>query len=137
MNLFKTRIADGRIADGALAAPLSRWSPATLADLAGREVTLGVRAEDLHLDPAAAGPGAGRVGGRVFAVEPLGAETLLAVEVAPGIECTARLPRDTRARVDESVEFAFPAGAAYLFDAATGLAIPADAPGAGVAGSRR
>jgi multiple sugar transport system ATP-binding protein len=85
----------------------------------------GVRAEDLHLDPAAAGKGGGSIKGRVFAVEPLGAETLLAVDTDGG-ECTARLPRDTRAEIGASVELFFGAEAAYLFDATSSRAIPAD-----------
>ncbi len=139
MNLVTTRLTSGsgtaRIETASVRAPLARWSPATLASLAGREVVLGVRAEDLHLDAAAAGAGAGRVVGEVFAVEPLGAETLVAIEAEGGFECTARLPRDTRARVGERVELFFPARAAYLFDAGSTLAIPPDRADAGPPGA--
>ena len=86
---------------------------------------LGVRAEDLHLSPEAAGAAAGRIRGRIFAVEPLGAETLVAVETEGGAECTARLPRDTQARVDETVDFFFRPDAAFLFDAQSTAAVPA------------
>jgi multiple sugar transport system ATP-binding protein len=129
MNLFTLPVAEdgARVGNAAVAAPLSRWREPTLRNLAGREAILGVRAEDLHLDPAAAGAGGGSIRGRVFAVEPLGAETLLAVETEAGVECTARLPRDVTARVGESVELHFPASAAYLFDKASGQAIAADA----------
>ncbi|GJD53660.1 Oligosaccharides import ATP-binding protein MsmX [Methylobacterium crusticola] len=137
MNLFTVRAPAeaGALEAGAIRAPLPRWRPDRLGALAGREVVLGLRAEDLHLDPAAAGPEGGRIRGRVFAVEPLGAETLLAVEVPGGHECTARLPRHIRARVGETVDLHFPASAAYLFDAGSGLAIPADRPDAARAGA--
>ncbi|ACA15832.1 ABC transporter related [Methylobacterium sp. 4-46] len=125
MNLFPARLAEAGVAEAAVTAPLARWRSGTLGP-AGREIVLGVRAEDLHLDRAAAGEAGGSVRGRVVAVEPLGAETLLVVEGEGGAECTARLPRGTRARVDEAVELHFAADAAYLFDAATRRAIPAD-----------
>ena len=137
MNLFTmTGAADGeRIGGESVAGPLSRWSEAARGPYRGREAILGVRAEDLHLDAAAAGAGGGRIRGRVFAVEPLGAETLLAVETEGGVECTARLPRDVTARPGELVELHFSASAGYLFDKATGKAVPADA-GAAVAAPR-
>ncbi|CAN7674499.1 ABC transporter ATP-binding protein [Bosea sp. LjRoot237] len=127
MNLFTLPVAtDGeRIGGETVSGPLSRWSEAARAPHMGREAIFGVRAEDLHLDAAAAGAGGGSIRGRVFAVEPLGAETLLAVETEGGVECTARLPRDVTARPGELVELHFPASAGYLFDKATGKAIPA------------
>jgi multiple sugar transport system ATP-binding protein len=79
----------------------------------------------LHLDPVAVGDQPnGRLRGRAFAVEPLGAETLLAIETDGGIDCTARLPRDIRVTPGETVDLWFAADAAYLFDAETGRAIP-------------
>ena len=66
------------------------------------------------------------------AVEPLGAETLLAVEthaVAAGgtrTEITARLGRNVEARVGDAVRLHFDPAAVYLFDPATGAAIPGD-----------
>jgi multiple sugar transport system ATP-binding protein len=129
MNLFTTRVAadanGGRIESEAILAELTRWMPQTLAAVGARDVVLGVRAEDLHLDPAGAGPGGGSIKGRVFAVEPLGAETLLAVDTDAG-ECTARLPRDTRAEIGASVELFFGPEATYLFEATSTRAIPAD-----------
>ncbi|MGY2053085.1 ABC transporter ATP-binding protein [Methylobacterium sp. JK268] len=125
MNLFPTQLSETGLAGGAAAASLARWRGGSLGP-AGRAIVLGVRAEDLHLDPGAAGEGGGRLRGRVVAVEPLGAETLLVVEAEGGTECTARLPRGTRARVDEVVDLHFAADATYLFDAETCRAIPAD-----------
>jgi multiple sugar transport system ATP-binding protein len=131
MNLFTVPVtggADGaRVDTAAIATPLMRWSPETLARYAGRRAVLGVRAEDLHLAAAAAGDAPGRIRGRIFAVEPLGAETLLALEVEGGSECTARLPRDTRARVGEAVDLFFRPEAAFLFDPESTAAVPARA----------
>ena len=107
----------------AAAAPLALWRPSTLAAHAGRELIMGVRAEDLRLgDPPA---GCGHVRGRVDAVEPLGAETLVLVAGA-GTEVTARLGRDVPVRVGETVTLHFEADAVYLFDPVTTLAIPRD-----------
>jgi multiple sugar transport system ATP-binding protein len=133
MNLFTQPLMSDdsayRIDGPTIQAPLVRWAPATLAPLAGRPVVLGVRAEDLHLDPARCGdPAQGRLRGRAFAVEPLGAETLLAIETEGGIDCTARLPRDIRVTPGEMVDLCFAARAAYLFDAETGRAVPGAAP---------
>ena len=126
MNLFTVPVSgEARIRTAAIDTPLSRWTPAALAPLSGRAVVFGVRAEDLHLSAEAAGAGPGRVRGRIFAVEPLGAETLVAVETEGGTECTARLPRDTRASVGEVVDLFFRPEAAFLFDAQTTAAIPA------------
>ncbi|GGF71595.1 ABC transporter ATP-binding protein [Azorhizobium oxalatiphilum] len=128
MNLFTLPVASNgaEIGGGPVLGPLSRWREATLAKLAGQEAILGVRAEDLHLSREAAGAAGGTIRGRVFAVEPLGAETLVAVETDGGVECTARLPRDVAARVDEVIDLHFAASATYLFDKASGKAIPAD-----------
>ncbi len=126
MNLFTLPIGQGSVGAKGIEAPLIRWREATLAPVAGREAVFGVRAEDLHLDPALAGGEArGRIRGKVVAVEPLGAETLLLVETAAG-ECTARLPRDVAVRPGEVVDLHFAATAAYLFDGESKKAVPAD-----------
>jgi multiple sugar transport system ATP-binding protein len=108
--------------------PLTRWSPAVLGKLAGQQVTVGVRAEDLHMNKAAMGSEPlGYVRGRAVAVEPLGAETLLLIEIEPGVEWTARLPRHIPISPDEIVDLYFPASAAFIFDATTGLAVIGEA----------
>jgi multiple sugar transport system ATP-binding protein len=108
--------------------PLTRWSPAVLGKLAGQQVTVGVRAEDLHMNKAAMGSEPfGHVRGRAVAVEPLGAETLLLIEIEPGVEWTARLPRHIPISPDEIVDLYFPASAAFIFDATTGLAVIGEA----------
>ena len=123
MNLLPITIHGDRAEAVSIQAPLACWQPDTLARHQG-PATLGVRAEDLVL-------GSGndadcRIQAHVFAVEPLGAETLLAVELPGGAEVTARLGRDAGATVGEAVTLHFPPTCAYLFDAKTGLAIPRD-----------
>jgi len=133
MNLFTQPLLEAdaiyRIDSPTIQTPLTRWDVAVLAPSAGRPIILGVRAEDLHLDRALCGdPAPGRLRGRAFAVEPLGAETLLAIETDGGIDCTARLPRDIRVTPGETVDLFFAARSAYLFDAETGRAIPGTQP---------
>ena len=103
--------------------PLARWSAAHLAT--GGGVQVGIRPEELVLTHGESGPGA-RLRGTVVAVEPLGAETLVAVELAGGAgELTARLHRDTAVGRGEEVTLSVPEPALYLFDGASGKAIPA------------
>jgi multiple sugar transport system ATP-binding protein len=128
MNLVTATVAavdTGHVARGqTLETPLTRWSPATLVKLTDQKMTVGVRAEDLHMNKAALGnEPVGHVRGRAIAVEPLGAETLLLVEIESGVEWTARLPRHVPVSTDEIVDLYFPAGAAFVFDATTGLAV--------------
>ncbi|WP_051679105.1 sn-glycerol-3-phosphate ABC transporter ATP-binding protein UgpC [Xanthobacter sp. 91] len=126
MNLMDATLsaATRRATSPALDAPLARWSDGVLQARDGRKVTLGVRAEDMAIDPAALdGAPSGRVTGRTIAVEPLGAETLLLLELPGGGEITARLPRHVTATPDQEVVLFFRADAAYLFDAETGDAI--------------
>ncbi|MEH2471752.1 multiple sugar transport system ATP-binding protein [Nitrobacteraceae bacterium AZCC 2161] len=121
--------ATGHLARSAsLESPLTRWAPAVLGGLVDRKITLGVRAEDLQMNEAALGSEPfGHVRGRTIAVEPLGAETLLLVEVEPGVEWTARLPRHVPVSTDEIVDLYFPASAAFIFDATTGRAVIGEA----------
>jgi multiple sugar transport system ATP-binding protein len=109
---------------GAFAVPLAGWRPQ---DVAGREVLFGVRPESLA-EPHAARPGAATaaLGGTVLIVEPLGAETLLSVDLG-GHRVVARVNGESRARVGERIELRLDTGAAHLFDPATTKAIARDA----------
>jgi multiple sugar transport system ATP-binding protein len=109
-------------------APLALWRSATLGPHIGQRLTIGVRAEDLRLGPlpnAAPPGGVGYICGRVDAIEPLGAETLVLV-AAHGFEVTARLGRDVPARVGEVVSLSFDAASVHLFDPATTNVIAKD-----------
>jgi multiple sugar transport system ATP-binding protein len=132
MNLATAVVAASSAGHAARSAsldtPLTRWSPAVLGGFVDRKVTIGVRAEDLQMNKAALGSEpSGHVRGRAIAVEPLGAETLLLIEVEPGVEWTARLPRHVPVATDEIVDLYFPASAAFIFDATTGLAVIGEA----------
>jgi multiple sugar transport system ATP-binding protein len=134
MNLFTAPVAADRgsfsFDGGAIRSRLVRWAADTLSPLAGKPAVLGVRAEDLHIERSRAGDSEhGSVSGRVFAVEPLGAETLAVIETGHGAECTARLPRTVSLKPGEKVEFFFDPRCAYLFDVETGKALPATSPG--------
>jgi multiple sugar transport system ATP-binding protein len=130
MNLVElpvVRDGDAILAgQSSIAAPLTLWSPGMLAPYVGRTLIVGVRAEDLS--PGAGPPGSGRIMATVFAVEPLGAETLLAMEI-DGVkgEVTARLGRNVSARAGDQVTMHFNPAAVHLFDPATGLVIGKDA----------
>jgi multiple sugar transport system ATP-binding protein len=95
--------------------------------MAGKTAIFGVRAEDLHLESdAVPGQKHGSIKGRAFAVEPLGAETLLLVETEPGVECTARLSRHLKVRPGDEVELFFSTEATFLFDSDSGRAVGSD-----------
>jgi multiple sugar transport system ATP-binding protein len=130
MNLVDLAVTRGTATGAGIHVPLARWSGATLAAHEGRTMTVGVRAEDLQLGEGPAG--AGHIDAQVFAVEPLGAETLLAVETqfagetGARTEITARLGRNITARVGDAVRLHFDPSAVFLFDPATTQAIPGD-----------
>jgi len=130
MNLMKGTIEVGgeqavlRLAGVPIA--LDDWPAATLRRHAGREVTMGIRPEDIY---AKTGPGpedrGARLAAEIVAVEPLGAETLLVLSVAPsGAEIIARTGRDTSLRSGEPVGVTLDASALHLFDSTSGKAIP-------------
>ncbi len=126
MNLIDARVQrheDRFIASSdALTAPLLAWHAETLAAYEGRTVTVGIRAEDLHLGDGQAG--AGQIHATVFAVEPLGAETLLAAEVAgTRTEVIARLGRNVRIPIGKAVTLHFDPSSVYLFDPPTTRAL--------------
>jgi multiple sugar transport system ATP-binding protein len=124
MNLMEVTISGGYARSPAVEAPLARWTDATLASFAEGKMTFGVRAEDLFLEAQMpSDQPCGKIKGRAVAVEPLGAETLLLVEIEGGVEVTARLPRHVVARPGELTELFFAPEAAFLFDPTSGEAI--------------
>jgi multiple sugar transport system ATP-binding protein len=128
MNILQAQLQStgGRLCaalPGGAQLPLARWSAGDLATAGG--VQVGIRPEELMLTHADSGQGA-RLRGTVVAVEPLGAETLVAVDLAGGAgEVTARLHRDTAVGRGEEVTLTVPESALYLFDSASGKAIAA------------
>jgi multiple sugar transport system ATP-binding protein len=98
---------------------LAGWRAGDLAAYSDKSVMLGIRPEHLRLRGA---PSDNSISGTVAIVEPLGAETLLTLDVG-GATIVARLGADTQARVGERVEFFFDPAVSYLFDPATSKAI--------------
>lgn len=98
--------------------------PAGLAGQVGKEVTLGVRAEDVH-DP---GTGSGndpdhtRLSGVVKAIDRNGRDSYLTLEIN-GHRLIARFPGRDSARVGDVVPVAVDAARAHVFDPATGRAL--------------
>ena len=130
MNLMPARLVtqDGqRMAQvGTALLPLAAWTAAQLDATEGR-LLVGVRPEELSLR-AAGGTDAHGLRGVVSAVEPLGAETLILVELdGQAGEVTARVHRDVTLALGESVALGFAAAALYLFDGRTEKAIVANA----------
>jgi multiple sugar transport system ATP-binding protein len=88
----------------------------------GREVTLGLRAEDV-LEPGAAGPGA-TLRGRVASVLPVGSDSFLGLETAAG-QAFVRVGKDRHQREGDLVELGVNTRRLHLFDAATGESLRA------------
>jgi multiple sugar transport system ATP-binding protein len=89
-------------------------SPDAAAAPAGREVVLGVRPEDLRIDPA------GKLSATVRVVESLGHEHLVACRLPGGEHAVVRVPPQAGPpRAHEEVRLAV-TGRAHLFDPSTG-----------------
>jgi multiple sugar transport system ATP-binding protein len=84
-------------------------------------VVAGLRPEDLEVGTGPRPDGA--VGGRVYAVEPMGPETWVTVEVG-GERAVGRAPGDFGARSGESVWLRYELGRVLFFDARTGKRLP-------------
>ena len=127
MNIVRAKLADihgQRHAQvGGQALSLARWQGASLGGV--DEVLLGVRPEELSLGTPSTGDMAS-LQGTVCGVEPLGAETLVMVELDGNAgTVTARLHRDTSVRMGDAVSLTCTPQALYLFDATSEKAIAA------------
>jgi multiple sugar transport system ATP-binding protein len=93
-----------------------------------RQVTLGIRPEDVALRAATEPPGDREVAGRVTRVEPLGDSNLIHVEVGGSAGAaagsttllTAKTTRERSWRVNETAGVSFRDRRVHVFDAATG-----------------
>jgi multiple sugar transport system ATP-binding protein len=130
MNLLPVQIVEGdgrswaRI--GNLDIPLPFWSAASLGP--SRRLLLGIRPEDLY--EASPRPGDELIFPivcRVRTIEPLGAETLVGLEISgESIEFVARLGRDVRFRAGDQATLLLDARAVHLFDPETTRVIHRD-----------
>jgi multiple sugar transport system ATP-binding protein len=105
---------------------LPHWPIGELQAQLNREVTLGIRPEDLYEQATAPLP---RLRVHVRAIEPLGAETILLLAAGEqNHELVARVGRETSFRIGEWRDIALDAAAVHLFDAPSGRAISRPAP---------
>jgi ABC-type sugar transport system ATPase subunit len=99
--------------------------PTTLpAGIAGKPVTLGVRAEHVRLG---VGEGAGGLPGRVDLLEPLGNGTLVFFNFGGDAPLVANVDPETPLAPGDSVKFSFDAARVHLFDTASGTRLSATA----------
>ena len=80
-------------------------------DLREHRPTLGLRPEHLHLAPK------GPLGGEILAVEQMGGEHLVHVDLGADRPLVVKAPGEATVRAGERVAVAVPPGAAHLFDA--------------------
>jgi multiple sugar transport system ATP-binding protein len=92
-----------------------------LAALGGRAAIFGIRPEEIRLaGPAPDGAQHARLRLTATGVELLGAETLLTLATAAGVELVARIAGTPRVRAGDEVEIALDLDAVHLFDPASG-----------------
>jgi multiple sugar transport system ATP-binding protein len=117
MNFLKGRVESGnlRLEGGNVIAMNGHKGGSALE---GREILAGMRPEHF----AAGDAGAGRISGQVQVVEPLGADTLVHLQVGEAV-ITARMPPEVRPTPGETISVAMDPARLFLFDAATERAI--------------
>jgi multiple sugar transport system ATP-binding protein len=131
MNLAKAKLVTqggshfARVGGALL--PLSRWC-ATDLDASQGELLIGIRPEELGLVDASVGD-ENSLRGSVSAIEPLGAETLIVVDLEGSAgEVTARVHREVQLTLGDPATLGFAAKALYLFDGKSERAILASVP---------
>ncbi len=123
MNFLKGTLeddGDGLVFnEGCIRIPVYSGHQDSLRSYAGREVTLGLRPEDLH-DVSEIGPNmeTSPVGARVEVVEPMGSEVLLYLTTGK-TSFVARIDPQHMPEVDQEVELAAEMDKAHYFDSAT------------------
>ena len=129
MNLLRGRLeaSDGGVIAnlGGVRMPMPRAGGESLARLQGRDVTFGIRPEDLYeFTPPADAARMAYLPVQVSVVEPLGAETLLVVTLdGGGEEMIARIGRSTELRSGDRLDLAIDTAAIHLFDPDTTKAV--------------
>jgi multiple sugar transport system ATP-binding protein len=115
MNFLEGRVpgnGDAHLEVAGVSLPLPAAGRRILKDYHGRTILLGLRAEDVHLDPA------GDVSARVRLVEPTGGESYVYGRIGES-RIVARGSATTRLDVDEPVRLRFDLEQAHFFDPAT------------------
>ena len=111
MNFLRGAVRDSSFAGDGFSVPMSR----SRADLQGREMMLGVRAEHITI----AGDG---VPARVMVIEPLGSHALVTVLVGK-TPVKVQAPIDVAVRPDQAINLRFDEATLRWMDASTGSAI--------------
>ena len=109
-------------ADGMTVAPLPLSAGLKAALATGSSLTLGVRPEHLGV---ASSEGGNTIGGKLFANENMGPESLVTMERPDASRVTARIFTDDHVEVGETVRFGFSTEHVTLFDG-DGKRIPGD-----------
>ncbi len=104
-----------------LRVPVPKPQAHSLAAYAGRQVTLGIRPEDIREASEEAPPGVS-FEAVVEVIEPLGSEVLLDMKVGPN-PVVARVPPSTTARVHEKIRLSVDPAKIHIFDPHTECAI--------------
>lgn len=130
MNIMRAGISEVSATRQALVGSssigLARWDGLSLGS--DDKVLLGVRPEELSLASNSGGNDMATLRGTVAGVEPLGAETMVIVDLeGKAGQVTARLHRDLLVQVDQAISLQCPLEAIYLFDATSEKAIAAKA----------
>jgi multiple sugar transport system ATP-binding protein len=115
INLFGAEVRDngGVALDAAgVSIALSGGAATTVRAMSGRRVTVGLRPEDISLDPAADG---GRLPARVEVCEPLGNEVLVHWDTPVG-PIVSRVPGQVAPHEGENVTLHFELGKLHFFD---------------------
>jgi len=112
MNLFDTRISGGQMSIGSGTIPVGANGTA----LDGRELTIGVRPENIRLE------GGAPVSGRVFDIEDHGVVKILSMQVDDE-RIYATVPAKTRVALDETVQFGWQPEKTLIFDRKSGANI--------------
>jgi multiple sugar transport system ATP-binding protein len=102
--------------------PTWRPVPAELADWVGREVILGLRAEDVYAADPSADPDRTRLSGSVRSVENTGRHAYVTVDIA-GHPVVARFAGRNTSRPGDSLDITVDPARAHVFDSATGRAL--------------
>jgi multiple sugar transport system ATP-binding protein len=119
MNLLPCRSVDGLLhGEGGWQLPAPQRLPA----VASRELELGVRPENLHLDGADSSADSPGLDGTVYAVEPLGDRTLVDVEIGKHLVKVKALPTVIYA-IGAPVRLRVDLDRLHIFDRETGEAI--------------
>ncbi|MES2263008.1 MAG: sn-glycerol-3-phosphate ABC transporter ATP-binding protein UgpC [Pseudomonadota bacterium] len=108
--------ADGTVSGDGYRLHLADGMAARLAGAAGSDVCIGIRPEHLTLRVAGMPVAGNMIGAMVDVVEPLGAETIVGVQVGAQ-SLVARLPPATRFKAGEQVELVLDMARIHLFDA--------------------